>query len=169
MFLKRPQLLVNWVNLLLYSLASGRIQRDFRKLIFQLILVNDGWSISCEIVLEWMSMDLTDGKLTLVQVLAWCCQATSHYLSQCWPRSLSSYDIIRPQWVKSSLTPDLRPVSPCGSWRWGSAKQTRPMFPETTPTWVPQSPGSSSVQRPGCYGDRCRPAPWRSQWNLHSL
>ena len=25
---------------------------------------------------------------TLVQVMAWCHQATSHYLSQCWPRSM---------------------------------------------------------------------------------
>ena len=33
-----------------------------------------------------MSLDLTD-KSTLVQVTAWCCQATCHYLSQCWPRS----------------------------------------------------------------------------------
>ena len=30
-----------------------------------------------------MSMDLTDDKSTLVQVMAWCCQATSHYLNQC--------------------------------------------------------------------------------------
>ena len=27
-------------------------------------------------------------------------QATSHYLSQCWPRSLLTYGITRPQWVK---------------------------------------------------------------------
>ena len=32
--------------------------------------------------------------------MAWCRQATSHYLSQCWPRSLSSNGITRPQWVK---------------------------------------------------------------------
>ena len=42
----------------------------------------------------------TDDKSTLVQVMAWCHQATSHYLSQCWPRSLSPYGITRPQWVK---------------------------------------------------------------------
>ena len=42
---------------------------------------------------------LTDGKSTLVQVMAWCRQAASHYLSQCWPRSLSPYGISRPQWV----------------------------------------------------------------------
>ena len=37
---------------------------------------------------------------TLVQVMAWCRQATSHHLSQCWPRSLTPYGITRPQWVK---------------------------------------------------------------------
>ena len=33
--------------------------------------------------------------------MAWCHQATSHYLSQCWPRSLSSYDVTRPQWINT--------------------------------------------------------------------
>ena len=32
--------------------------------------------------------------------MAWCHQATSHYLSQCWPRSPSPYGVTRPQWVK---------------------------------------------------------------------
>ena len=85
----------------LNSLAPGRIQRNFWKLIFQLILVIDGWSISCKIVLKWMPMDLTDGKSTVVYVMAWCRQATSHYLSQCWPSALSPYDVIRPQQVNS--------------------------------------------------------------------
>ena len=31
--------------------------------------------------------------------MAWCRQATSHYLSQCWPRSMSPYGVIRPKWV----------------------------------------------------------------------
>ena len=35
------------------------------------------------------AMGLTDGKSTLVQAMAWCRQATSHYLSQCWPRSMA--------------------------------------------------------------------------------
>ena len=39
---------------------------------------------------------------TLVQVLAWCRQATSHYLSQCWPRSMLPYGITRPQWVNGT-------------------------------------------------------------------
>ena len=79
-------------------LVPGRFRRNFRKVIFQLVLVIDGWRISCKTVLKWMPMDLTDGKPTLVQVMAWCRQATSHNLSQCWPRSLSPYGVIRPQW-----------------------------------------------------------------------
>ena len=43
--------------------------------------------------------DFADDQSTLVQVMAWCHQATSHYLSQCWPRSLSQYGVTRPQWV----------------------------------------------------------------------
>ena len=33
--------------------------------------------------------------------MAWCRQATSHYLRQCWLRSLSPYVVARPQWVKA--------------------------------------------------------------------
>ena len=46
-----------------------------------------------------MSLDLTGDKSTLLQVMAWCRQATSHYLSQWWPRSLLPYGVTRPQWV----------------------------------------------------------------------
>ena len=35
-----------------------------------------------------MPQDLTDDKATLVKVIAWCRQVTSHYLSQCWPSPL---------------------------------------------------------------------------------
>ena len=31
--------------------------------------------------------------------MAWCLQASSHYLSPCWPRSMSPYGVIRAQWV----------------------------------------------------------------------
>ena len=36
--------------------------------------------------------------------MAWCHQATSHYLSPSWPRSLSPYDITGPQWVNVCIT-----------------------------------------------------------------
>ena len=61
--------------------------------------MKSGWGISYEIALRWMPQDLTDDRSTLVQVMAWCRQATSHYLSQCWPRSMSPNGVTRPQWV----------------------------------------------------------------------
>ena len=73
----RPQ----WVN----SLAPGKFEWNFRHLILKQILVIDGWGNCCEIALIWMSLDFTDDQSTLVQIMAWCRQATSHYLSQCWP------------------------------------------------------------------------------------
>ena len=48
-----------------------------------------------------MPQSLTDYKSALVHVMAWCCQATSHYMNQCWPRSAQPYDISRLQWVNS--------------------------------------------------------------------
>ena len=46
-----------------------------------------------------LSQDLTDDKSTLVQVMAWCHQATSHYLNQCWSRSMPWHGTSKPQWV----------------------------------------------------------------------
>ena len=42
----------------------------------------------------------------LIQVMTWCRQATSHYLGQCWPRSMSPKGVTRPQWVYSRSTCD---------------------------------------------------------------
>ena len=52
-----------------------------------------------------MPLDHTDDKSTLVQVMAWCRQATSHYLSQCWPRSMPPNGVTRPQWVNWHVFP----------------------------------------------------------------
>ena len=61
--------------------------------------MTDGCDISSEIALKLTSWDLSDDKSTLVQLMAWCHQATSHYLNQCWPKSLPPYGVTRPQWV----------------------------------------------------------------------
>ena len=81
------------------SLAPGKFEWNFRYVIFKQILVIDGWGISSEIALIWMSLDFTDDKSILVQVMGWCRKATSHYLNQCWPRSLPPYGVSRPQWT----------------------------------------------------------------------
>ena len=61
------------------------------------------WGISCAIPLIWRSLGFTDDKWTLVQVMAWCRQAGSHYLSQCLLWSMLPCGIAKPRWVKLTL------------------------------------------------------------------
>ena len=90
----------------LYSLSHfpWEIWKKFRWVTFKLILVINGWGISCEIVPRWISLDRTDDESTLVLVMAWCRQATSHYLSQCWSRSMLPYGVTRPHWVSDIIS-----------------------------------------------------------------
>ena len=106
----RPQ----WVNLKhspdgvnvlcwqeLNSLAPGRsLEFDSQNVIFNLVLLIGIFRSPRDNALRWMPHGLTNDQSTLVQVMAWCRQATSHYLNQCWPRPLPPYGITRPQWVK---------------------------------------------------------------------
>ena len=61
------------------------------------------WLVSSDLLMimhpDGTPWDLKDDKSTLVQVMAWCLTAPSHYLSQCWPSSMSPYGVTRPQWV----------------------------------------------------------------------
>ena len=75
----------------------GDFNEILNRVIFKLILMIGGSGF------WWMSLDLTGDKSILIQVMAWCRQATSHYLSQCWPSSRASYGGTRPQWVKQLL------------------------------------------------------------------
>ena len=72
-----------WPSLLMYcinSLALGRSGYKFIKSIFTLLLLI-GILRSYDNSLRWVPQDLTNDQSTLVQVMAWCRQATSHYLS----------------------------------------------------------------------------------------
>ena len=84
------------------SLAPRRSEFNSKDLIFSLVLLIDIFISSHDNAIWWMPQDLTDDKSTLVQVMAWCHQATSHYLSKCWLSFLSPYGIARPQWVNSN-------------------------------------------------------------------
>ena len=48
---------------------------------------------------KWLYFNFNSIKSTLIPVMAWCPQATSHYMSQCWAWYIAPYGIIRPQWV----------------------------------------------------------------------
>ena len=56
-----------------------------------------------EYTLRWMPQKLTDKKPTLVQVMACCHQATSHYLNQCWRSNPIPYGVTGPQWVNKNF------------------------------------------------------------------
>ena len=81
----------------------GDFNKFLEKIIFKLILMTDGCDISSEIAVRLTSRNLCDDKSTLVQVMAWCRQATSRCLNQCLPRSLPPYGVTRPQWVLMRL------------------------------------------------------------------
>ena len=51
---------------------------------------------------------------TLLQVMTWCRRATSHYLIQYWPRSMSPHGVTRPQWVNSARCYDSEPIGEAG-------------------------------------------------------
>ena len=51
-----------------------------------------------------MPLNTFNYKSMLIQLMTWCHQATSHYLSWCSLRSLLPYGVIRPQWVKVLFT-----------------------------------------------------------------
>ena len=62
--------------------------QKFWKYTFKLIMEKSSLGICYGIALRWMPWDLINGKLTLAQVMDWCCQVTSYYISQSWPRSM---------------------------------------------------------------------------------
>ena len=97
-------MIVDQKHININSLAIGRFDCDSKNVIFNLVLLIGIFRSSHDNALLWMPQDLTDDKSTLVQVMAWCRQATSPYLSQCWRSSLSPYGIDRPQWVNSLAT-----------------------------------------------------------------
>ena len=88
------------------SWVSGRFRWDFKNIIFNLVLLIGIFRSSYDNALIWMPRHLTHDTSTLVQVMAWCRQAASHYLSHCLPRSMSPDGLTRPQWVNSYMSQD---------------------------------------------------------------
>ena len=90
-----------WVALTSDQLTV-RSECDSKNGTFNVVLLTGIFRSSRDDALRWMPQDLTV-KSTLAQVMAWCRQATSHYLNQCWLSLLSPYSVTRPQWVKYTL------------------------------------------------------------------
>ena len=87
----RPQWVKVWIHWPLQGVA----------VVLKIIFPENISLATCEIAFSWKPQNLTHVKSTLILVKAWCHQATSHYLSQCWSRSLLPYGITRLQWVNT--------------------------------------------------------------------
>ena len=77
-------------------------------------LILETWKLSFRIKhleqfhLEIIWLNPTIDMSVLVQVMAWCRQATGLYLSQCWPKYLAPYGVTMWQWV------EIKSKWPCG-------------------------------------------------------
>ena len=83
----------------MFVTGPGKCHGNFKSTISEHLWWIKFMSTSCKIALRWMPQITFDDKLTLVQVMAWCHQATSHYLNQSWLRSMLPYGTTRLQWV----------------------------------------------------------------------
>ena len=91
------------LKIIFNSLFPERSICTFENVIFNLVWLNGICIFSHDNAIRWKPQKLTDDKSTLVQIMAWCRQATSHYLSQYWPRFVSPYGVTRPQCVLSNM------------------------------------------------------------------
>ena len=69
-----------WSNKPEYSVSGIRRVKSIN---FKFIVQNSSLSTHSEIALRWMPQSLTNDKSTLVQVMAWCCQATMSWAIIC--------------------------------------------------------------------------------------
>ena len=80
-----------WVlGKLINSLAPGRFGSHIKTIILKCIIQKSSLGTHREIALNWIPQNFSNEKWTLVQVMVWCRQATSHYLSHCWRRYIIS-------------------------------------------------------------------------------
>ena len=98
--LRRP---ISKIRMILLMDAKTRMTSLIIMFAVRPICVQDSiFKMSSESPVHCWSVNIGSGndQSTLLQVMAWCHQATSHYLNQCCPRSLSPYDITRSHRVK---------------------------------------------------------------------
>ena len=108
--------------------------------------------ISCVIALRGMLQYLIDDWLKMVQI-------TSHYLSHCWPRSMPSNGIIRPQWVNNQK----RYPMPCPHGHAMGVSIMKNIVLAMT-TW-----SYCTDHRDGCPGTHFTNASGAHEWNLMKL
>ena len=89
-----------WANH--YLIGRRGVKKKFSINNFKVDLVIDGWGISYKFAISRMALVSIDVQSTLVKIMVWSSHATSHFLDQRWPISMSRYGVKRPQWVSFS-------------------------------------------------------------------
>ena len=76
-------------------MPQDRITVIISQYVFRLLVITNPieWDTNSTLIPKW------------IWIMAWCCQAISHFLNQCWLSSITQYAITRPQWFNI-----LRPV-----------------------------------------------------------
>ena len=80
---------------------QGGVVVILKTFFFKYFLNSFHWLISWALPVKLFvsaTLPLNDWSI-LVQVMALCHQATHDYLSRCWPRSMSPFEVTIPQWV----------------------------------------------------------------------
>ena len=79
------------------SCSSSKLLTEFQSISNLWLLI---WNTQYKLINVPFAMPQGPDKSTLFHVRAWCYQASSHYLKQCWPSSMLLYDTPWGQWVK---------------------------------------------------------------------
>ena len=86
------------------SLAPGRCGSNFKRVISDACYRLSSWALHVMLFsVECHSTPMMIHVSTLVQIMAWCCQETNYYLSQCWLGSMLPFGVSRPHPVKHYL------------------------------------------------------------------
>ena len=91
---------ITWQKMI-NSLALENLEVIF-KVYFSTLFINKliSWTLSIELVRgEWLRSPWMISQ-HFFQVMACCCQSTSNYMSQCWPRPMLPFGVTRVQWIK---------------------------------------------------------------------
>ena len=95
-FLPKPPKCPDYGQPQLNSLALESCGSNFRSWIFRYIIQSSSFGNRREIALMWMPQNLPYEKSTLGQAMAWCRQATSHYLTQIYGATNEFRDTLLP-------------------------------------------------------------------------
>ena len=112
-----------WIISLINSMIPERCDSNFKSIIFKIITHNSSLDTRCKIAPRWMLRP--NEKSAIIQIMAWYLEKTNHYLSRCWPRSMSLHVITMTKWVNGRC-PGLSELIFCSCFCWRTVASVTP-------------------------------------------